>query len=266
MLLREAHGVVGDVSLDRIPHLGRRPEETVGGDEPVEGLVRALEVVAVDVEREPPHVVGEVGEDRPTQKLRPECLPEALHLAQRLGVLGPAPDVPDAVAPERPLKLRLATPRRVLGPVVGENLLRRPVRGDSALEGLQHQLRPLMVCRRVRDDEARVVVHEDCQVHSLVASEQEGEDVRLPELIRRRALEASHRMLSRLLRRRCRLQQALLVQDPAHLRLAHAQRLEAGQDVPDAPSAVLRVLLAKLRDRPALRLPVGRGRLPRRRT
>jgi hypothetical protein len=51
LLLREPDRVVGHVLLDGIPHLSRRSEEAVGRDEPVECLVRALEVVAVDVER-----------------------------------------------------------------------------------------------------------------------------------------------------------------------------------------------------------------------
>lgn len=260
LLLGQPHGVVGDVLLDGLPDLGRRSEVAIGGNQPIEGLVWALKIVTVDEEREPAHVVGEVGKDGPAQKLVPQCLPETLGLAEGLGVLGSAAGVADAVTPQRALEVRLAPPGRVLRPVVGQNLLGRPEGGDAALERLEHELRALVMGRRVRDDETRVVVHENRQVHPLVASEQKREDVGLPELIGRRALEASHRVLSRLARRRRRLEQPGLVQDAAHLRLAHAERLESGQDVPDAPRPVLRMLLAELRHGRALRLPVWRRR------
>ena len=47
-----------------------------------------------------------------------------------------------------------------------------------------------------RDEKARVVVHECRQVQALVASKQKREDVRLPHLIRRRALEAARPVLT----------------------------------------------------------------------
>jgi hypothetical protein len=99
LLLREADGVVGDVFLDGITHLGRRSKVAVGGDETCESLVRTLKVVSVDVERQPPHVVGEVAEDGAAQKLVPECLPEALCLSERFRVLRSASDMASAVAP-----------------------------------------------------------------------------------------------------------------------------------------------------------------------
>ena len=54
-----------------------------------------------------------------------------------------------------------------------------------------------MVGERVGDDEARVVVHERREVQALVATEQEREDVRLPELVGLGALEAPWRVLTR---------------------------------------------------------------------
>jgi hypothetical protein len=51
--------------------------------------------------------------------------------------------------------------------------------------------------QRVRHDKARVVVHERRQVQPLVPSQKEGEDVRLPQLIRLCPLESSWRMLAR---------------------------------------------------------------------
>jgi len=205
--------------------------------------VRPLEVVRVHEEPQPPLAVGVVGKHRAAQKLLPERLPEALHLAQRLRVLRTALDVTDPLTPQLLLEVRLAAPRRVLTSLVREDLLRRAVGGDAERERLHHQRRPLVVRQRPRHDEARVVVHEGCQVQPLVASQQKREDVRLPHLVGGCPLEAARAMLT-CGRRLAGLQQTRLVQDPPHLCLAHTQRFEARQHVADAPRAVLRVLLA----------------------
>ena len=47
-----------------------------------------------------------------------------------------------------------------------------------------------MVRHHQRHDVARAVVHEGGDVQALMAAQEEGEDVRLPELVRLRALEA----------------------------------------------------------------------------
>ena len=163
-------------------------------------------------------------------------------------MLRPTSDVTDAVAPKQTLKLSLSAPRRVLRAVVGQNLLGRPEGRDAALEGFQHELRALMVRRRVRNDKTRVVVHEDRQVHPLVASEQKRENVRLPKLIRCRPLESTHRMLSGLSGPRRRLEQPFLMQNATHVRLAHAERRKARQHVSDATRSVIRMLLPQPHD------------------
>jgi hypothetical protein len=97
LLAREAHLVVGDALLDHRAYVGRRAEESVGGHEAFERLVRPLEVVGVDEVRDATVAVGEVRKHRARQKLVPERLPESLDLAERLRVLRPALDVPNAV-------------------------------------------------------------------------------------------------------------------------------------------------------------------------
>ena len=97
LLARKPHLVVGDALLDHLAHMRCRAEEAVRRHETVERLVRALEVVRVDEVRDAPVAVGVVREHRPRQKLVPQCLPEALDLAERLRMLRPALDVPDAV-------------------------------------------------------------------------------------------------------------------------------------------------------------------------
>jgi hypothetical protein len=131
-----------------------------------------------------------VRKHRPAEKLVPQRLPEPLHLAQRLRVLRPTADVLDAHPLQRLLELRLAAPHRVLPAVVRQHLRRLSVRSDASLECLHHQRGLLMMCERVADHEATVVIHEHADVQPLRAPQPERKNVRLPQLVRRRALEA----------------------------------------------------------------------------
>jgi hypothetical protein len=112
-----------------------------------------------------------------------------------------------------------------------------------------------MVRQRVRHHEARVVVHESDQVDALMPSQQKREDVRLPELIGLRSLEAPRAVLVRLCLRTRLGNQPLLVQNSAYLCLAHPESLEARQHRLDASSPVLRVLLTERFHRLASRRP-----------
>ena len=87
-----------DALLDRGAHVRGGLEVSVRGHQPLDALVRALEVVRIDVQPHAPLAVGKVAEDRAFEKLLPERLPEAFDLAERLWVLGPALDVTDALA------------------------------------------------------------------------------------------------------------------------------------------------------------------------
>ncbi len=250
--MRQAHRVVRDGLLDRLAHLRSGAEETVGGHQPRERLVRSLEVVRVDEERQAPHAIGEIREDRLAEKLVPERLPEALHLPQRLRVLRPALDVPDPFPPKLHLEFRRAPPRRVLPPLVGQDLLRRSVRGDPSSQRLHDQIALLVVGQRPAHHEAGVVVEEGRDVQALVPSQQKREDVRLPKLVGLRPLEAPLGVLARLASL-CFGEQTLLVQHPPHLGLAHSQTLASRYLVAYAPRAVARV-----------RTPCRRHRLPSR--
>ena len=211
--------VLLDRRLHRRAHLRRRAEVPVCRYQAFDALVRPTEVVPVDEESEPSHAVVEVGEDGATQKLLPQRAPEALHLAQCLRVVWPTLDVLDVLPAQLRFELRLPSPRRVLPAVVRQHLSRRTEGRHAALEGLHHQRRLLLVRHGVPHDEATVVVHEDCHVQPLVPSQQEGEDVGLPELVWLRPLEACLRPRCLLDLRRPRLEQALLVQNPPHRRL-----------------------------------------------
>lgn len=196
LLEREPQLVLRDRALDLGAHVGRRFEEAIRGHESIERLVRPLEVVVADVVREPVLRVLHVREDRAAQKLVPQRLPEALDLAERLRMLRPTANVLDAHPRERFLELGLAAPHRVLTAVVGQHLRRLSIARDAALEGLHHERRLLVVRECVPHDEAAVVVHEHAHVQPLRAPQSKREDVRLPELVRRRALEAPRTVLA----------------------------------------------------------------------
>lgn len=266
LLHREPQRVLLDALLHRVPHVRRRLEEAIRRDDSLDALVRTMEVVPIDVEPESPLTVREVRKHRPRQKLFPQRLPKSLHLSERLRMLRSALHVPDAVPSELPLEVRLPAPGRVLPPLIRQHLLGRAVLRDAPREGLHHQLRPLMVGERVRHDEARVVVHEGRQVQPLLPPQQKRENVRLPELVRGRSLEAPRWMRPSWLLRRSLFEQPLLVEDPPDFSLADAERLEARQDIADPASPVLGVPLPERGHGCALHLqPLlpARWRVPR---
>jgi hypothetical protein len=205
----------------------RRPEESVRGHQTIERLVRPLEVVVLDVQAQPPLAVCEISEDRARQEFFPQRLPEPLDFSQGLRMLRPALAVRDAVAPQLLLERALPAPHRVLPPVVGQRFPRHPIICDPSRQRLHHQLTALVVRQRIRHQVPRVVVHEARQVQPLVPSQQKREDVRLPKLIRLRALETTRSVLARWRRRPCLRDKPLLVQDAPHLALGYAKRFEA---------------------------------------
>jgi hypothetical protein len=263
LLLGQGQGVLGHALFDHRPHVRRRPEETIRGYGRLDALVRTAEVVGLDEEGHAPLAVLEVGENRPRQKLVPERLPEAFDLAQGLRVVRTALDVVDPLALELRLEVGVAAPGRVLPALIGQHLPRRTVLGDSPREGLHHQRGALMMRNHQRHHVPRAVVHEGGDVEPLMPSQQECEDVRLPELVRFRALEA---MLGRTRLgdlRRYALQQSLFVEDPPYRRFRHSEPIEACQKVPDPSRPVLRMLPSRLDDRRAswVRLPPFRASL-----
>ena len=210
------------------------------------------EVVGLDVKTHPPLTVLEVREDRARQELLPQGLPETLDLPQRLRVVRTALDVMDPLPPQLLLEIGLPPPRRVLPALVGQDLPRRPVIRDGPRERLQDERAPLVMRDHQRHEVSRAIVHEGGHVHALVATEQEGEDVRLPELVRLRTLEATLRLH---LRRRWRLvlEQAFFVQDPPDRRLRDAHPRKPRQHVADLPRPVVGVRALGFRHRLAPR-------------
>jgi hypothetical protein len=126
-------------TLDLGAHVCGGLEEAVRRDQPVERLMRSLEVVVADEVVEPSLRVDHVGKHGATEKLVPQRLPETLDLAERLRMLRTTADVLHAQPTEQLLEFGLAAPHCVLPTVVGQHLGRVSVRRDAALEGLHHE-------------------------------------------------------------------------------------------------------------------------------
>lgn len=236
LLSCQAQRVLGHRRLDRRAHLRRRAEEAIGGRQPLHRLVRPLEVVVLNKQRRSPLAVLEVREHGPREELLPHRLPEALDLAAGLRVVRPALHMADAMAPELFLEARLASPRRVLAPLVGENLARRPIVRDATGQSFHHERTPLVVRHHQTHEVARVIIEERRHVEPLVLAQQEREEVRLPELVGLGALEAALARPGIALHRRSQLRQALAFQHPAHRRVGGANTEETSHHIANAPA------------------------------
>ena len=231
-----------------------RAEEAVRGRQTLDRLVRALEVVVLDEQSRATLAVIEVGEHRAREELLPHRLPEPLDLAAGLRVVRPALHVANALAPKLLLEPRLATPGGVLAPLIGEDLARRAMVGNPARQRLEHERAPLVVRHHQAHDIARMIIQERRDINPLVAPKEEGEEVRLPQLIGLRALEAPRRHLGSWLHRRTLLGKPLLFKYPAHRRLGGADAEEAPHHIANPAAARLRFCLLRLNHRLAARI------------
>jgi hypothetical protein len=189
---RELQDVLLDPALDDLAELLRDPEEAVRGAEAVQALVRAPVVVVLHPEPDPFAGRLEALELGPLEELLPDRLPEAFDLAQRHGVVRPALQVVHVVLLELGLKTGGAPPAGELPALVGEQLLGDPVLRHRPAIDLEHMLRRLAAEDVEPHDVAGVIVEEADQV-SVLAAQTEGEDVGLPELVGRGALEGARR-------------------------------------------------------------------------
>src|SRR5262245_9166249 len=125
--------------LQRPPHLLRGPEVAVRRHQPVDPLVRPLEVVMIDPVAQPPAGIGQVHEHRRLQALPPQRAPEALDLAQGLRVPRRRHHLADAALVQLPGEGAGAPPGHVLRAVVGQDLLGRPEGVQRGPQGFEDQ-------------------------------------------------------------------------------------------------------------------------------
>jgi hypothetical protein len=227
--------------FDRLPKLVGDLKEPIGRTQSPDSLMRPLVVIVLDPQRGARHRLLEAVKLRPLQKLPQDRLPEPLDLTERHRVMRPGADVFDTVFLQLLLKPSLPPPVGVLPAVVGQHLLGNPVLGHRPPVGLQHVLSGLAAVQPQGRHVAAVIVDETDQV-GVVASQPNGQDVALPELVRPGSLEKPR--LGRIL---LRLDRGLLHQPPLGKGLMDgrgtgAHQKKALQHIGDPPRALLGML------------------------
>ena len=186
----ELQDVLLDATLDHSPEFLGDPEEAIGRAEAIQALVRAPMVVILHPEADPLAGRFEAVELGPLEELLPDRLPEALDLAERHGVVGPALEVMDAILLELGLEAGGAPPAGELPALVGEQLLRDAVFRHGPAVDFEDVLRGLAAEHIEPHDVAGVIIEEADQI-GVLAAQAEGKDVGLPELVGCGALEAA---------------------------------------------------------------------------
>ena len=215
--------------------------------------MRALEVVVLHPEIDPPAGVLQVYDRHLRQALLPQTSPEAFDLAAGLRMPRLAPDVLDVVLGELLLELGLPSPVRIGRPIVRQDLPRRAVLGDRPPQDLKHVPGRRPHVQPPAHHEARVVVQVSDQLGLPAVPESHREDIRLPHLAGLGTLKTPHHVLvpptPGLLGR-----YALPVQGSPHALPAHAKVQEPLQRVADPPHAPAGILPLRRNDLPYNRL------------
>ncbi len=160
---------------------------------------------------------------RALQELLPDGFPETFDLAQGHGMMRPALNVVHPILAQLRLETGGPAPTRVLAPLVREQLFGHAVLRHRPTVHLEHVLRGLAP-KHVQPHHIAGVIVDKADEVGVLASQPEGEDVGLPELVGGGALEEARlgRITPRLAARL--LEQLLLVQGAANRLPAHRQQ------------------------------------------
>jgi len=184
--------VLGDPLLNDCPHLVGHLEVAVRRHGVLDPLMRPLEVVvAVNPEAEAIPEIVDRSRNHPTQELLFQMLPERLHLAQCLRVMGPGHDLVNPFPDQFLLEGTLPTPGEELSSLIAQDFLRMPVLADGIPKHFQDLGAPLRGKEAPSHDVAGMIVQEGDQIHLLALGHGPHRDVDLPELVGFRSLEAS---------------------------------------------------------------------------
>jgi hypothetical protein len=228
-----------DAGFNGLAQLGCDFEEPIGRTQAFNALVRPLVVVILDPKFDPLSGGVKALELGPAEELLPERFPEALDFSERHGMVRPGLDVVGPVLFHLGLEAGGAPPVHKFPAVVGEHLFGRLVFAGRDPKHLQDVFGRVAAKQIGPHDEARVVIHKGDDI-GVTAAQPEGEDVSLPHLVGRGALEepGAHQVASRLGRWR---HQALLLERLADGRRTGLQKehpLEQLGDALDAPGGL----------------------------
>jgi hypothetical protein len=163
-------------------------EEAVGRTEALQALVWAAVVIIFDPQLDALARVLEAGELGADQKLLPDRGPETLDLAQGHGVVWAASDMGHAVFLQLGFEAAGAAPGGVLAAVVGEHFARRVELANGSAIDLDDRFGGGTAEQVHAGDVAGMVIEVSDEIR-VTAAQPEGENVRLPELVGRGALE-----------------------------------------------------------------------------
>jgi hypothetical protein len=176
--------VIGHASRHRFAQLGRHLEVAIRRAHAPDPLVRSLMVVVRDPQPDPLPRRFKTIERRTSQKLLPDGGPKPLHFPQRHRMLRPAFNMSHPVLLQLGLEPARPTPRRILPSIIGQHFLRWLVFAHGDAIDLDHRRRR-GTAEQVRPHDITGVIVEERNEVCVLPSQPEGEDVGLPELIRR---------------------------------------------------------------------------------
>jgi len=244
-----AQGHLQDVLFDARFHgfaqLGLYLKEAVCRAKTFDALMRPPVIVILDPELDAFAGRFEALELSAFEELLPDRCPEALDLAQGHGMMRPGFEVRHAVFLKFGFKPRRAAPGGVLPSIVGQHLLGWLELADTLPIHFDHRLRRRTAEQIRCSDKAGVVIEESDEVR-ILATQSEGEDVRLPHLIGRSPFEEPWPGHVPSLGCRRFIHQLRLMQTRAHRFGAGFQKEQPAQPLGDALHSERRVLFLDL--------------------
>lgn len=122
------------------------------------------------------------------QELLPDRLPEPLDFAQSHGMMRSALDVVNPILAQLRLEARGSAPTGILAALIGKHLFGDPILGHRRAVHLQDVLGRLAAKHVQPHHVTGVVIHKADEV-SVLSPQTKGEDIGLPHLVGRGALE-----------------------------------------------------------------------------
>jgi hypothetical protein len=180
---RDLFGVVLHALLDHLTQMLLNVKKSVGRTDPLDPLVRPLMIVIANPETDPFPCFLQPLKARMAEELIPDALPEPLHFAQRLRMMGRTANVMDPITLQFFRELALPAPTGILPPVVRQHLPRHSVFGYRATVCLDDLLGPLASEQSPADNVSGMIVQEGDQV-GVALKQPKREDIALPELVR----------------------------------------------------------------------------------